>query len=121
MPIVDVEVVAAGGRLVSQPSVEVLASALGHVFGSPAGRTWVRFRMLPASSYAENDTLVPVESLPVFVTVLLATPPHGAELQAQVLAVTQAVAAWLAVSQDRVHVGYAPPGVGRQAFGGKLV
>mgnify|MGYP003445476771 CR=1 FL=1 len=121
MPIVDVEVVAFGAEFAPQPSVAALASALGRVFGSPPGHTWVRFRVLPASCYAENDAPIPIESLPVFVTVLQASTPQSAELQAQVVAVTQAVAAWLALSQERVHVGYAPPAAGRQAFGGKLV
>ena len=121
MPIVDIEVVAVGAELAPQPSVAALASALGRIFASPPGHTWVRLRVLPASCYAENDAPTPVESLPVFVTVLQASPPQNTELQAQILAVTQAVAAWLALSQERVHVGYAPPAAGRQAFGGKLV
>jgi hypothetical protein len=121
MPIVDVEIVSVAAESAPQPSVAVLASALGRVFGSPPGRTWVRLRALPVSCYAENDAPLSPEALPVFVTVLQANPPQGTDLQAQVVAVTQAVAAWLAVSQERVHVCYSPPAAGRQAFGGKLV
>jgi len=120
MPIVDVEVVAVDAELTPRPAVGALASSLGQVFGSAPGRTWVRLRIFPASCYAENDSPVSAETLPVFVTVLQAASPQGAELQAQVLAVTQAVAVWLGMPQERVHVGYAPPAAGRQAFGGKL-
>lgn len=120
MPIVDIEIVSTNAES-PQPAVAALASALGRIFGSPPARTWVRLRVLPASCYAENDALLPAEALPVFVTVLQASPPQGAELQSQVAAVTQAVAAWLGWSYERVHVGYAPAAAGRQAFGGKLV
>lgn len=122
MPIVDVEVVAPVEEPAS-PSlvVSALASALGQVFGSAPGHTWVRLRVLPASCYAENDSPVTTEALPVFVTVLAARPAEGAALQAQVLAVTQCVAASLGKSPERVHVAYAPAASGRQAFGGRLV
>ena len=121
MPIVDVEVVAPNVESAVQPSVAALASALGRVFGSSPGNTWVRLRVLPASCYAENDSPLSVDALPAFVSVLLARPPDGAALQAQVEAVTHAVAAWLARSPERVHVAYAPAASGRQAFGGNLV
>jgi phenylpyruvate tautomerase PptA (4-oxalocrotonate tautomerase family) len=121
MPIVDVEVVSASAEFNPQPSLAALASALGRVFGSAPGRTWVRLRILPDGCYAENDAPLSVESLPVFVTVLQASPPEGVALQAQVEAVTQAVAAWLARSPEQVHVAYAPAASGRQAFGGRLV
>ena len=42
-------------------------------------------------------------------------------LDAQVLAITRAVAQCLACAPERVHVLYAPPGAGRQAFGGTLI
>lgn len=121
MPIVDVEIVSTAAEPSPQPPVAVLANALGRVFGSRPGHTWVRLRVLPASCYAENDAPVPSDALPVFVSVLQARPPQGAEFQTQVAAVTQAVAAWLACSSERVHVGYVPAAAGRQAFGGKVV
>lgn len=121
MPIVDVEIVTPGAEPAVQPSASALASALGRIFGSPPGNTWVRLRALPASCYAENDAPMSAEALPVFVTVLLARPPEGTALNAQVEAITHAVAAWLTQSPERVHVAYAPAASGRQAFGGKLV
>jgi phenylpyruvate tautomerase PptA (4-oxalocrotonate tautomerase family) len=121
MPIVDVEVVCQPGEQERLPSAGGLASALGRIFGSPPGGTWVRVRALDASCYAENDSPVSARELPVFVTVLQAVPPTGAKLEAEVAAVTQAVAAGVAREAARVHVGYAPAGAGRQAFGGRLV
>ncbi len=121
VPIVDVEIVSTTAEPAPQLSIAALASALGRAFESPPGHTWVRLRFLPANCYAENDTPLPAEALPVFVTVLQARPPQGAELQAQVDAVTQAVAAWLAYPSERVHIGYAPAAAGREAFGGKVV
>ena len=121
MPIVDLEVVCQLPESQRLPSVALLASALGRVFGSDPGRTWVRLRALDASCYAENDSTLSATELPVFVTVLLATPSTGAALQAEVAAVTEAVAAWSAREPARVHVAYAPAGAGRQAFGGRLV
>ena len=121
MPIVDVEVVSANAEFNPQPSLAALASALGRVFVSAPGHTWVRLRVLTDSCYAENDAPLSSESLPVFVTVLRASPPEGVALQAEMEAVTEAVAAWLARSPQQVHVSYAPSASGRQAFGGKLV
>lgn len=121
MPIVDVEVVSRSGESERLPAASGLASALGRVFGTAPGRTWVRVRALDASCYAENDAPVSTSELPVFVTVLHAAPPTGATLQAEVAAVTQAVAACAAREPERVHVTYAAAGAGRQAFGGRLV
>ncbi len=121
MPIVDVEVVIQPGASDRMPAASALATALARAFGSAPGRTWVRVRALDASCYAENDSPVAASELPVFVTVLQATPPIGAALEAEVCAVTEAVAACVAREPARVHVTYAPAGAGRQAFGGRLV
>lgn len=103
------------------PATSALADALGRVFGSAPGHTWVRVRALDASCYAENGTVVSTGELPVFVTVQHAAPPTGAELQAEVAAITQTVAACVAREPELVHVSYAAAGAGRQAFGGRLV
>jgi phenylpyruvate tautomerase PptA (4-oxalocrotonate tautomerase family) len=121
MPIIDVEIVSEKAEPTLPSPLPALASDLGRVFGTPPGGTWVRLRVLPQRCYAENDAPVSAEELPVFVTVLLAKPPEGVTLQAQVEAVTQTVAAWLVRPPERVHVAYAPAASGRQAFGGKLV
>jgi phenylpyruvate tautomerase PptA (4-oxalocrotonate tautomerase family) len=121
MPIVDVELVCSSEQQAAQVSASALASALGAVFGSPPGRTWVRVRFLPSSAYAENECELGAEQLPVFVTVLHAHGPVGEALASQVRQVTQAVASCLSRPPERVHVQYAPEAAGRQAFGGELV
>lgn len=121
MPIVDVELVCSSEQQAAQVSAGVLASALGAVFGSPPGRTWVRVRFLPSSAYAENECALNAEQLPVFVTVLHAHWPEGEALASQVRQVTHAVASCLSRPPERVHVQYVPEAAGRQAFGGELV
>ena len=121
MPIVDVELVADPAASAAMVSARAVADALGQALASPPGQTWVRLRVLGAGAYAENGVDVGAAELPVFVTVLHARPPVGAALVAEVSALTVALAHCLARASDRVHVQYAPPGAGRQAFGGRLV
>jgi phenylpyruvate tautomerase PptA (4-oxalocrotonate tautomerase family) len=122
MPILDIERVLPAGADPAPPGLAAaLADAAGRVIGSPPGRTWVRLRGLPASAYAENGVAVDAAALPVFVTVLHAHPPQGDALDTQVRALTDALAGVLSVEPARVHVQMAPPGAGRQAFGGELV
>lgn len=123
MPLVEIECVAAEGS--PGPAVsaaQCLADALGAVFDSPPGRTWVRLRRLPAADYAENHSpTLADDALPVFVTVLHAQLPEGAAMVEQLVRITAAVADVLACPLQRVHVQYAPAAAGRQAFGGTLV
>ena len=122
MPILDIELVQDDGDSPPTASVtQALADAAGRVLGSTPGRAWVRVRTLGASQYGENAATVAPGELPVFVTVLHAHAPHGEALAAEVLALTQAVAACLGRPPRQVHVQYAPSGAGRQAFGGTLV
>lgn len=120
MPIVDIELVAISERALSQILVNSLADSLGKVFGSQPGRTWVRLRFLSREAYAENETNLSIDQLPVFVTVLHAHPSKGAALMTEVNAITFALASCLDRDSERVHVQYAPAAAGRQAFGGKL-
>lgn len=119
MPIVDVEIV--GGAPAAPSSAQALADALGQAFGSAPGHAWVRVRLLDRLSYAENGVALGPSDWPVFVTVQHALLPEGAALQAELTAVTRAVAHSLGRAPERVHVQYAQPGAGRQAFGGRLV
>jgi phenylpyruvate tautomerase PptA (4-oxalocrotonate tautomerase family) len=121
MPIVDIELACASKKDATTVSSRVIADALGQVFASAPGRTWVRLRFLDRDAYAENGIAVEPSALPAFVTVLHAHPPTGAALVAEVNEVTRAVAQCLARPSECVHVQYAPAGAGRQAFGGKLV
>lgn len=120
MPIVDVEVVCAADAAASLPHASALATAAGKVFGSSPGKTWVKLRVLDANRYGENETSAPMPG-PVFVTVTQARPPAGDALDAEVGALTAAIAHVLGRPQQNVHVEYAPPALGRIAFGGRLV
>ena len=121
MPIVDVELVCASEADLAAVSPRGIADALGAIFGSEPGRTWVRLRCLPASAYAENDCNVSEGELPVFASVLQAHPPQGEALAEQVRAVTAALADCVRRPPEHVHVRYEPAAAGRQAFGGRLV
>ena len=121
MPIVDVEIVCEAAQAAGKVSASALADALGQAFGGAPGQTWVRLRLLDRMAYAESGVSPVAGDGPVFVTVLHARLPEGAALQAELTAVTQAVARSVGRAADSVHVQYAPPGAGRQAFGGRLV
>lgn len=121
MPIVDVELVCESEVEFGTVSPRAIADAVGSVFGSSPGRTWVRLRFLDSAHYAENDVSVSKMELPVFVTVLHAHPPVAAALAAEVSALTAVVAQVIGRPAERVHVQYAPTAAGRQAFGGQLV
>ena len=121
MPIVDVELVCNSNDDLGSVSSRAIADAIGRVFGSPPGRTWVRLRFFDGAYYAENDVPVSKTEWPVFVTVLHARPPVAAALAAEVSDLTKTVAKLTGRPAERVHVQYAPAAVGRQAFGGKLV
>ena len=121
MPIVDVELVCESEAEFECMSPRAIADAVGSVFRSPPGHTWVRLRFFDSAHYAENDVSVSKTELPVFVTVLHGRPPVAAALAAEVSALTAIVAKVTGRPTERVHVQYAPPAVGRQAFGGELV
>lgn len=121
MPIVDIQFVCPQGMDALPVPAQTVADALGRVFGSVPGRTWVRVGILPGVAYAENETVLDESGLPVFVTVLHAHPAEGDAFANEIRAVTQAVAACSGRPEECVHVQYSPPAAGRQAFGGILV
>lgn len=118
MPIFDI--LSVGDEPLPPDTVQRLADALGQALELPPGRVWVRCQILPPAGYAESggaDRARP----PVFVTVLHAHPPEGADRRAEMARLTACVAATLARDADRVHLEYAPAGAGRMAFGGTPV
>jgi phenylpyruvate tautomerase PptA (4-oxalocrotonate tautomerase family) len=121
MPIVDIEMVCSTPEDFAAASAAQLASALGEVFKTPAGRTWVRLHLLQSSCYAENDAPLSPQELPVFVTVLHAHPPQNDARAKEVMEVTRCIASCVERPPERVHVQYEPAAAGRQAFGGRLV
>jgi phenylpyruvate tautomerase PptA (4-oxalocrotonate tautomerase family) len=121
MPIVTVELVVELDHALEPSLAQSLANAIGHALDSPPGQTWVRLHSLSRNEYAENDRIVDAGELPVFVTVLKRQVPLGAELQAEVASLTQAIAQVVGRSVASVHIEYAAAAADRLAFGGKLV
>ena len=121
MPIVTVEVVASTQRPLDHNLAQALADAVGRALESPPGQTWIRLRAISRNEYAENASQVDAAELPVFVSILERQPPTGAELQAEVNALTWAVAQVVGRPAACVHIEYAPAAAGRLSFGGKLV
>jgi phenylpyruvate tautomerase PptA (4-oxalocrotonate tautomerase family) len=121
MPSVEIELVLAEGASLPADLARRLAEALASVLQRAPGQVWVRVRALPGVNYAENARVLADDDLPVFVQLLLAQPPEGGPRVAQAAAVCAAVAQVIGRTPDRVHLEYAPAGVGRVAFGGVLV
>jgi hypothetical protein len=121
MPILDIEVVCESQAEFNQLSAAALANALGRVFGSPPGTTWLKLRFLDCTAYAENQDTLEASRLPAFVSVLHARAPQGEALASEARAVTNAVALCLGRAPERIHVRYEPSAAGRQAFGGDVV
>lgn len=121
MPIIDVQLVLDADAGASAGLASVLADDLGRLLHAAPGRLWLRLHLLPASQYAENAVSIADQDLPVFVAVLHARLPEAGELATQAEAIARVVAAAVGRSPERVHVEYAPAGVGRVAFGGRLV
>jgi phenylpyruvate tautomerase PptA (4-oxalocrotonate tautomerase family) len=121
MPIVDIEVVVGANGGLAAGLAQSLADTVGRSLKSPPGRTWVRLHVLAREHYAENESAIEVDELPVFVTVLKWALPAREELQVEVSALTGAIAQVLGRAVSCVHVEYAPAARGRLAFGGRLV
>ena len=121
MPIVTVELVAESDHGSDRNLAQALADAVGHALASPPGQTWVRLRWLASHEYAENESPVSTDQLPVLVSVVKRQLPPASELQAEVSALTEAVAKTVGRPAACVHVAYEPAAAGRLSFGGKLV
>ena len=120
MPVVTVEFVSDSDHPIRDGLAQALADAVGRVLGTPPGQTWVRLRSLQPNQYAENEMHLEASELPVFITLLERSPPTGAELQAQVTSLTQAIAQVFARPGGCVHIEYASAASGRVSFGGRL-
>jgi phenylpyruvate tautomerase PptA (4-oxalocrotonate tautomerase family) len=120
MPLVQIEIVG-GDASASAPLSRPIADALGNIFGSAAGQTWVRVRSLPREAYAENGVAEPLGENAVFVEITKRTLPPAAQLAAEAQLVSRAVAQICGRPPERIHVIYEPPGAGRIAFGGNLI
>lgn len=121
MPIVNVEVVVGPGEFLAPDLAARLADRAGSIFQSPAGGTWVTVRALSLQHYAESGGGPESGVRPVFVTVLKAERGSNEALAAEAKALTTAVAEACGRPAENVHVVYQPDGVGRVAFGGRMV
>ena len=121
MPIVTVELVADSDHASERNLAQALADAIGLVLASPPGQTWVRLRWLARHEYAENESSVSADQLPVFVSVVKRQLPPAPELQAEVSALTEAIAKTVNRPAACVHVAYEPAAAGRVSFGGRIV
>jgi len=121
MPILDVEMISAPGAEPASGLAQKIADEAGAVLGTPARHTWVRLRTLASANYAESGERLEAADLPVFVDVFQHTPPTGPALDTEATDLTAAIAKAIGRASDRVHLQYAAPLAGRQAFGGRIV
>ncbi|MBC8327646.1 MAG: hypothetical protein H8E31_02760 [Planctomycetes bacterium] len=121
MPILEIEIVTAAEEALEADLAERLAAAAGAALGAPPGRTWVRLRELPRTRYAEDGAAREEAVRPVFVSLLLADPPAGADRGAALAALTAAIAGACRRPVENVHVLLLPAARGRVAFGGELL
>lgn len=121
MPIIDVLMVIAPDEPCPDGLALELANAIGSAMGASPGRVWVRLQALSSACYAENQSPLARQELPLFIQVLHARPPNGRELGNEIALITSAAARVTGRPSDRVHIEYAPPGAGRMSFGGRLV
>jgi phenylpyruvate tautomerase PptA (4-oxalocrotonate tautomerase family) len=120
MPIIDIEAIGGEQHAVPNQVLRKTADALGDALGMAPGKVWLRLRVLPKEAYAESGTDAERTPEAVFVRVLRSRVPQGPDLEREIVAVTKVVANCLGKPEVNVHVEYAPPGLGRIAFGGRL-
>jgi phenylpyruvate tautomerase PptA (4-oxalocrotonate tautomerase family) len=123
MPILDIEIIDDDPPRGHYPraAARAIADEVGAVLGSGPSATWVKLRYLPRDSYAESGGDVPHEIRPTFVSVLLAQLPAIDVLRQHAERIAAAVSGALDRPRENVHVLFHPPGVGRIAFGGRLL
>jgi hypothetical protein len=121
MPIVDVTLVVPPDARLASDLAQRLADAAGVALGSTGGETWLRLHTLAGHHYAENQSMLAPDELPVFVTVLKRQLPRDTALEHEIAALVTAIAQVTGREASRVHVEYAPAAIGRLALGGRIV
>jgi phenylpyruvate tautomerase PptA (4-oxalocrotonate tautomerase family) len=114
MPLIEIEFI---GDLPPAPGdlARQLADALGEVFQSGRGQTWVRLRSLPTDQYAENGEDHPLGAEAIFVSITNQNLPSATLHAHQANTIATVVATICQRSADRVHLIYEPPARGRVA------
>jgi phenylpyruvate tautomerase PptA (4-oxalocrotonate tautomerase family) len=121
MPILEIEIVTRPGESLPRGLTAKIADEAAEILHSRPGGTWVRLRTLSSDSYAENGGGPPSGIHPIFVSVLKSRLPSKAELAREAQQLAQAIARISDRPPDNVHILYLPEGVGRIAFGGRLL
>ena len=126
MPIVTIEtlsddLLSEEDALPRPDQLQLLANALGELFGSQPSGTWVRARQQQRAYYAENMIEVSRDTRPVIVEILKSDLQAGKDLALEAAAICALVAQALERRTENVHVIYQSAARGRVAFGGKLV
>ncbi len=114
MPILSLDVVEDESAPLPSDAAQRIADAAGQVLGTPAGRTWVLIRPVPAQAYAENQS--PKAPAPLLVSLRMREVPSGQAREQQVQALTQAIARAAGRPAEQVHLVYEAPALGRQAY-----
>lgn len=120
MPILDVEIVGPVPEEVRSGLARRVADAAAAALDTRPQCTWVKLRLLDEDAYAENAGGPPAGVRPVFVSVLQAELPQGAELSAQAARLTAVIAEACRRPAENVHVVFELAAAGRIAFGGRL-
>lgn len=121
MPILEAQIVLRPGEELPPNLASAIADAIAPVFGAPPGNTWVLVKTLPASAYAEDSSPSGEGIFPVFVSALKARQGPVEKRKEEALRLSKAIATACQRPQENVHILYEPEGIGRIAFGGRLV
>jgi len=105
----------------AEETVQSLSDALGQVFGSDPGTTWLKMQYLRCSDYADNAGERDFEIRPTFVEILKQTLQEEDILANEATEIADVGARILSRPKGNSHVIYLPEGAGRVAFGGNLV
>lgn len=121
MPQLEIDIVFRPNETLKGDCVQKLADAIGKVFDTPPGKTWVKINPVPRHYWAENKTVLPSHTGPVVVSVLKRTMPQPDQIEEEVKSLTRVIAGILERPDENVHIKYEADAVGRVAYGGKLV
>lgn len=120
MPIVDIEIILKPNEMLRDDLASETADALGKIFDSPPGTTWVKLHALTAVRYAENGE-TQKSIFPIFVKIIRSRMAGPDEIQNEVTMITSELARICERPPENVQIIFEPNGAGRVAFGGKLV
>jgi phenylpyruvate tautomerase PptA (4-oxalocrotonate tautomerase family) len=120
MPVLEFTVILRDGESLAPDLAQRLADAAASVFATAPGTVWVSLNELPGHRYAENGGAAADTPRPVFVRITQAADAAPADRADQARKLVATLAPLLARDPSHVHLIYAPPGMGRVAFGGRL-